>query len=399
MAERNAQPGDNWTHRYDCMRFHVPTSLCHLPYMDYDKKFLTPYRLSKDDLASQRWIVKFQTPAGQRTAISKHVVMATGFGSQKMNIPSIAESHLYKEISIHSGQYKNAEKLKEKGAKSAIVIGSANTAFDILGDCHAAGLQTTMNVRSPTYMIPVEHLDHPASLGAYDAGVERADNIFMTLPSFIDAQLARGLLANFASQEPDRYKALAATGFPVLDSTNPECALMQNLIERAGGHYVDVGGTKLLEEGKACIKANVEPVAYTATGLRFSDGSHVDVDAVIWCTGFADKNVRETAIEILGASASQVSSSSHDDKNGEANGTQKLGTREIAARIDATWGVDSEGEIRGLWKRQSRLDGFWVMGGYTQQHGWHSLTLALQIKAALEGVLPPAYLDTPMLNK
>ncbi|KAJ5521884.1 hypothetical protein N7527_005999 [Penicillium freii] len=239
---------------------------------------------------------------------------------------------------------------------------------------------------------PVEHLDHPASLGAYDAGVERANNIFMTLPTFIDAQLARDLLAHLTSQEPDLYKALAATGFPVLDSTNPECALMQNLIERAGGHYVDMGGTKLLEEGKAGIKANVEPVAYT-TGLRFSDGSHVDVDAVIWCTGFADKNVRETAIEILGGSASQASSSSQNDKNGvdgmngEANGKQRLGPCEIAARIDATWGVDSEGEIRGLWKRQSRLDGFWVMGGYTQQHWWHSRTLALQIKAALEAQL------------
>lgn len=33
MAERNAQTGDNWTLRYDCMHFHVPTSLCHLPYM------------------------------------------------------------------------------------------------------------------------------------------------------------------------------------------------------------------------------------------------------------------------------------------------------------------------------------------------------------------------------
>ncbi|KAJ5962067.1 hypothetical protein N7501_007008 [Penicillium viridicatum] len=214
-----------------------------------------------------------------------------------------------------------------------------------------------MNVRSPTYIIPVEHLDRPASLGAYDAGIERTDNISMTLPTFIDAQLARELLAHLASQEPDRYKALAATGFPVLDSTNRECAFMQNLVERAGGHYVDVGGTKLLEEGKAGIKANVEPVAYTATGLLFSDGSHVDVDAVIWCTGFSDKDVCETATEILGGSASQASRSSQNDKNGvdgmngEANGKQKLGPCEIAARIDATWGVDSEGEIRGLWKR------------------------------------------------
>jgi hypothetical protein len=167
---------------------------------------------------------------------------------------------------------------------------------------------------------------------------------------------------------------------------------MQNLIERGGGHYVDVGGTKLLEEGKVGIKAHVEPVGYTATGLQFSDGSCVDADAIIWCTGFADKNVHDTAAEVLGGSLGQES--------GARNGTvQNLGSQEIAARVDATWGVDAEGEIRGLWKRQSRLDNFWVMGGYTQQHRWHSRTLALQIKAALEDILPPAYLETPILTK
>lgn len=33
IAERNAQVGDNWTQRYDCMKFHIPTSFCELPYM------------------------------------------------------------------------------------------------------------------------------------------------------------------------------------------------------------------------------------------------------------------------------------------------------------------------------------------------------------------------------
>lgn len=224
------------------------------------------------------------------------------------------------------------------------------------------------------------------SLGAYDADVDFADNLFMTLPTAIDAQLVRNLFAHFASEEPDRYKALAEAGFPVLDSSNPNCTLMQNLIERGGGHYVDVGGTKLLEEGKVSIKALVEPVAYTETGLRFSDGSCVDVDAVVWCTGYADKNVRDAALEILGGVQSQY---------GEVEDGQLFGP-EIASRLDATWGVDSEGEIRGLWKRQSQLENLWVMGGYTQQHRWHSRTLALQIKAALEGVLPSPYLILPV---
>lgn len=33
IAERNPRAGDNWARRYDCMKFHVPTALCDLPYM------------------------------------------------------------------------------------------------------------------------------------------------------------------------------------------------------------------------------------------------------------------------------------------------------------------------------------------------------------------------------
>ncbi len=33
MLERNANVGDNWALRYECMRFHVPTSACELPFL------------------------------------------------------------------------------------------------------------------------------------------------------------------------------------------------------------------------------------------------------------------------------------------------------------------------------------------------------------------------------
>lgn len=136
-----------------------------------------------------------------------------------------------------------------------MVIGSANTAFDVLVDCHKAGLDATMVVRSPTYIVPLEYVCDKNSLGAYNYGVDAADKLFLSLPTVVDGQLARGLFAMFASNEPERYAALEAAGFPVLDSRNPDCALMHNLLERAGGHYVDVGGTKLIEERKVNIKA------------------------------------------------------------------------------------------------------------------------------------------------
>ncbi|PWY75074.1 FAD/NAD(P)-binding domain-containing protein [Aspergillus heteromorphus CBS 117.55] len=410
MAERNARVGDNWALRYDCMRFHIPTAFCDLPFMGYDSHLRGAHMLTRDELAAQlrryvaafnlniitsaeiqstsydksaqTWKIRFKTPAGSCTVISKQLVLATGIRSQEPNMPHIADSHLYRGISMHSTQYENARRLQEQGVKSVLIIGSANTAFDILEDTHSSDLQSTMVTRSPTYIVPVEYLCNPRSLGAYDHSVPAADSLFMTIPACIDAQFARNLLSQQASEEPDRYARLARAGFDVLDSRDPSCLLASNLLERAGGHYVDVGGTKLLEEGKAGIKS-AEPIAYTPTGLLFSDGSTLDADAVIWCTGFSDANVRDTTARILGSGEM------------EPDSRDLLGPQDIAARLDATWGVDVEGEIRGMWKRHVRMENFWVAGGFTQQHRWHSRTMALQIKAALEGVLPSAYRDTP----
>ncbi|PVH72917.1 FAD/NAD(P)-binding domain-containing protein [Cadophora sp. DSE1049] len=390
MIDRNAHVGDNWALRYDCMRFHVTTSLCELPYMIYAKELQSPHLLTKDELSEQvrryvkafnlnvitsaeiietiqmpdkRWSVKFNTPAGVYTVIARHLAQATGIGSQKPNMPIIKDAPLYSGISMHSKYYKNAKDLKNQGTNTVLVIGSANTAFDILEDCHNAGLKPTMVVRSPTYICPLEYVTSKLGLGSYDDGVEAADERFMTIPTVLDGQLARDLFRHFASLEPDRYTALAAAGFPVYDSLDPKAALVANLLENGGGHYIDTGATALIAEKKVSIKANVEPTSYTTTGLQFSDGSTLDADAVIWCTGYSDKNARDTFTEIF----------------------------KTKIDVDATWGVDEEGEIRGMWKRHLRLENFWVAGGYTSLHRWHSKTLALQIKAALEGALPPAY--------
>ncbi|OHE97143.1 hypothetical protein CORC01_07584 [Colletotrichum orchidophilum] len=420
MLDRNPTPGDNWALRYHAMKFHIPTVICNMAYLEYAKELQFPHFLTREELANQvqRYVatfnlniinsvkiksttydqvnkvytVTFMTPTGPRVAVAKHIVQATGIGSQKPHMPLMSDPQLYKGVSLHSTAYRSAKDLKMLGVKSALVIGSANTAFDILEDCHAAGLKTTMVVRSPTFVFPVAYICDPAAHGNYEKlGVE-ADKDSMALPTNIDAHLVRGHFFQSASQEPDRYAALAKSGFPVIDGRSPESCLLVNLFEKGGGHYLDVGGTALLSDGKAGVKANVEPVAFTSTGLRFSDGSTLDADAVVWCTGFADRDVRKSAAEILGASPMDEMNTLSGD--GGCGSSGSLGPREIAARLDATWGVDAEGEVRGMWKRQLRLDYYWIMGGDTRVQRWHSRTLALQIKAELAGVLPPAYRDT-----
>ncbi|OKP13368.1 hypothetical protein PENSUB_970 [Penicillium subrubescens] len=194
------------------------------------------------DFETDVWEIKFQSPAGLHTAVSKQLVLATGIGSQKPNLPDIGYRNLYQGMSLHSAQYKNAQVLKEKGA----------------------------------------------NLGEY--------------------------------------------------SSDPTQSLMHNLLERAGGHYVDVGGTKLIAEGKVGIKAGAKPVAYTTTGLRFSDGITLDADAVVWCTGFADSNVRETAVQILGGNLQRDNGSTRQARS-------VLGAQEIAERLEGTWGIDGEGRF------------------------------------------------------
>lgn len=189
----------------------------------------------------------------------------------------------------------------------------------------------------------------------------------------------------------DRYLALAKAGFPVVDSRDPNVNVQYHLIERGGGHYIDVGGTELIADGAVAVRGLVEPIGFTQAGIKLSDDSTLDVDAVIWCTGFADKDIRATAGKLLGAeNAREIV------KN---EGGEVLGPEEIAARLDVTWGVDAEGEVRGVWKRHLRMENYWVNGGVIQHQRWWSRALTQQIKLALDDALPPAYREVPLMKE
>ncbi|KAJ6084548.1 hypothetical protein N7486_011348 [Penicillium sp. IBT 16267x] len=410
VIDRNEQPGDNWALRYDCLRFHVSKSVCETPYLPYPKD--DPMVLTRPMLVKQMkryaealkinllnsstveassfnestdtWLFKIRTPWGQKMVTSKHVVQATGIGCTKPFIPIIPDNH--SGISMHSSQYRNPWELKKLGVKSAIIVGSANSGFDIMEDCAKAGLETTIVARSPTYIFPWDYSLDPGGLGMYEVlPTELVDKLTMTGPWSIAGQIMVDQAAALASKEPNRYQALAEAGFPVFDSLHGG-DLLHNLFERAGGHFNEIGdGIELIVSGTVAVKGNVQPTELTTTGMKFSDGSVLDADAIIWCTGFADKN-REVTAEIFGQRLVIEGDNQKDSV---------LGPEEIASRRDGIWGVDNEGEIRGMWKRHLRVKNYWVTGAGTSHHRYYSRPLALQIKASVEGFLPDAYRDLP----
>ncbi|KAI5917570.1 FAD/NAD(P)-binding domain-containing protein [Camillea tinctor] len=314
----NPHIGHNWINRYDCLRFHVPTSNCELPCSAYRKEFQSPHRLTKYDVAehlqqyaanfhlnvilsatisstiyqpsNKKWTIKVKTSDGglMKPIMSNHFVQATAIASQKPYLPPI-----------------------DKGRKTA-VIGSANTAFDTMQDCYNAGLNTTMVAWSPTYIFPYEYVTVHYSIGAYDImPINVTDKLLSTFPLTLDGQFSQGLFAHLASQEPNRYLALFQADFSVCDSRDPSVDIQHHLAERSGGHYIDVGGTKFIVEGKVAVRGLVKPLGYTEIGLHLSDGSVIDADAIVK--------------EMLGVMDINVTL-----------GNDFLGPQEIAARLDAT---------------------------------------------------------------
>jgi cation diffusion facilitator CzcD-associated flavoprotein CzcO len=69
------------------------------------------------DQTAKQWVIKFQTPTGQHTAVSRHLIQATGIGSRKPYIPPMANEDLFRGIIVHSAQYRSAAELQKQGAK------------------------------------------------------------------------------------------------------------------------------------------------------------------------------------------------------------------------------------------------------------------------------------------
>ncbi|KAK1996531.1 FAD/NAD(P)-binding domain-containing protein [Colletotrichum falcatum] len=402
VIDKNQNVGENWSLRYDCMRFHVYKTFCETPYLPYPPSPNDGY--TRDELAAQirafshefdlerrvlrgttaaataydpatkTWRVELKTGQRRRRLECKCLVLATGAGfSGAAPLPDLPGRELFKGPNIHSVDFRNARELVAGGAKSVTVVGSANTAFDVMMDCHGSGLRTTMIQRSETYVVPMTYFLHPMALGMYDVmPMEDADLMFNGSPLAVGGNLLRLVHRIQAEQEPHRYDEARKAGLRVQDSLTGG-DLIINLVDRCGGHFVDMGnGIELIAKNKVGIRSGVVPKAYTPEGLVLSDGSTLETDAVVWCTGFGHTDGRRNLAGVLGA-----------------------GYEAVAGKLEPTWGVDAEGETRGLWKRHPGVENLWIFSGGTGQHRWYSKVIALQIKGVLEGFLPDAYRETP----
>ncbi|MBZ9855777.1 NAD(P)/FAD-dependent oxidoreductase [Mesorhizobium sp. CA13] len=398
VIEKNARPGDSWRKRYRTLVLHDPVWYDHLPYIPFPDNWpvFTPKDKMGDwlemytrvmelnywvatrcvsasyDEVEKVWTVVVDRVGQHITLKPKHIVFATGaYGpARPIDLPG---ADRFKGEILHSSQYSSGEKFR---GKKVAVIGAASSGHDVCVDLWESGAEVTMIQRSPTTVVKSDTLMEVGfeifSENALARGIttEKADMIVASTPFALVPKGQRALYDIIRARDAAFYERLGAAGF-ALDFGDDETGLLMKAYRTGSGYYIDVGASDLIIDGKIGIRSGVAIKSLTPGGILVEDGSELEADAIIACTGYQSMN--ETVAQIV--------------------------SREVADKVGPCWGLGSgvkgdpgpwQGELRNMWKPTAQ-EALWFHGGNLALSRFYSKYVALQIKARMEGIATPVY--------
>ncbi|KAM5346055.1 hypothetical protein ACJ41O_009060 [Fusarium nematophilum] len=309
--EKEDAVGANWTSRYDSVKLHTGKHFAHLPFEYTFAGDEYPYFLRGTDLAK-----------GYRDYVSRYGI--------DVRLSTVVESVAWvtnsKSWKVHAVQHGKRWDIKAKHIVFATGAGGQQPKFpsvpahDVAVDMVEAGLSSvTMVQRNPTPVLPARwFLQAHTQLYNEASIITESDRREYSLPLTFYRNLAETLMKKLATEEPEQFDSLEQAGFKVVRVPNP----LKIMFERQGSHYLDVGGSQKIIDGEIRIKQG-EIKNYVATGLQLADGSTLEADVVVFCTGF-ENNMRTMVESIVGP--------------------------ELLEQLDHHWYVDKEGEVRGAFK-------------------------------------------------
>lgn len=385
LVERTSRIGDVWRQRYHSLTLHNETWANSLPYLPFPSNW--PRFLPKDKLAGwlehyaeamelnvwtdtevlsatrddeiSTWTVELVRAGTRRTVTVPHLVMATGTVSGVPRMPSIEGAETFRGRLLHSSQFESGEAY---AGRHAVVFGTGNSGHDVAQDLHAAGAASvTIVQRSPTCVVSLEPSGTMvyALYSEHDA-IEDIDLITAAIPYPVLRDSYQWLTSKTCNLDRKLLDGLHAVGFET--EFEPDgTGFHMKYLRRGGGYYINVGCSDLIVSSEIGLLHSRDIRCLVADGLELTDGTVRPADLVVMATGF--ENQQEGVRRLLG--------------------------NEVADRVGEIWGFDAQHELRNMWRRTPQ-PGFWVMGGNLLESRMHSRFLALQIKASLDGLLPPA---------
>jgi putative flavoprotein involved in K+ transport len=392
------KPGDGWRARYDSLYLHDPVFLDHFPYLPFPEHW--PLYTSKDKIAdwlefyarvmeidfwgntvctaarhdekTGEWTVTLTRGGETLTLRPKQLVLATGLSGAKY-IPAIPGAERFRGRQYHSADHRTGAGF---AGRRCIVVGSNNSAHDICVDLWEHDAQVTMIQRSPTVVVRADTMRQVSSNIYYaqpGADIDVADLGFAANPFRPRTVFEKGFTDYLRTTDADFYGRLEKSGFHLWHGED-ETGFFMAYYRRAAGYYIDVGGSELIASGEVKVQRG-EIAEITEDGLRMADGTFVPADVIVYATGYRPMH------EWVG----------------------QLISPEVERKVGRCWGLGSgtegdpgpwEGELRNMWKPTAQ-QALWFQGGNIMQARLHSLHMALQLKARLEGIPTPVYRSQP----
>jgi putative flavoprotein involved in K+ transport len=343
VLERGDRPGHCWARLYDSLRLHTGRHLSTLPGMRFPRG--TPLFPARDDFVAylaayaERHVGAIRT--GADVARARHdaggwtlglraghairaraLVIATGIISNPA-VPDIAGRDGFRGDVLHSVDYRRPGPF---AGRRVLVVGVGNSGGEIASELAAAGVDTSIAVRSGNNVVPLTLAGVP---------IQYLSVAMRALP-----RRAQETVAEVVRRAQERRR-----GPPVLPRP-PHSPLDQ--IPLIGFSLVDA-----IRAGRVTVRPGLD--RFTRTGVRFSDGAEGDFDAVILATGFRPA---------LGVLAGRV----RTDGRGFALRRDRVASADVPDLFLIGHNYDAAGGIRNI-ARDARLVGAAVSGTARSRFG------------------------------
>ena len=259
ILDANERIGDPWRRRWDSLRLYSPAKYDGLPGMPfpaprasfptahemgdsleaYADRLELPVRTSTAVDALRKEGDRYVVTAGDETYEADNAVVASGV-MQEPFVPSFAPELDPRIRQLHSNEYRNPSQLQEG---SVLVVGASHSGADLAYEAAA---------------------EHTTILSGRDTG---------QIPASVETRRGRA-------------------GFRLLFFLGTHVLTMDTPVGRKMRPHIRQGGAQLLRyRRKELLAAGVERVHARMVGVQdglpvLEDGRVLDVQNVIWCTGF-----------------------------------------------------------------------------------------------------------------
>lgn len=380
LIDRNERVGDTWRNRYRSLALHNQVNLNQMPYLPWPPNW--PKYLQKDmiggwlenyawamecnvwnrttfisgsfDEATNTWNATVRREDGsERVLRPRHLIFANGVAG-KPTTPSIPGLDTFAGTVLHTSEFVSGADWK---GKRALVIGAGTSGHDVAQDLYSNGCEVKIIQRGSATVSSVKAASLVHSV-YYDEQLPTGDADMIAAASSYPL-LVRGYQAAVKKMkeiDADLLAGLAARGFK-LDYGEDETGHQMKFRRRHGGYYLEIGCSQLIVDGKVGLLQNEDIDHYVPEGALMKDGSIEPADLIVTATGFQSQ--QEVVRDLLG--------------------------NEIADKIGPIWGVDTDGELRNMF-RPTAQEGLWFIGGGFAHARIYSKYIALNIKGRELGI-------------